>query len=229
MTDQDKDKTLDLLVMRKPQWSNDTEQSSSAWLVSFTDVIALMLTFFVLLYAMSDPVQDKWENKMGITPDAVSEYSGAASQAGMNEGVNINRLSYNQAENIDYVAAVLEEILAEESAGDQVSFRRFEDGLELTLKHSFFNEADEINRRSQQFIRRLAQALGSFDNQITLFYAANTPDSDQQFKRSQTIGLAFKKARYDQPITIAVRGDIADEKGVLKFFIEPHDGRRITR
>ena len=47
---------LDLLA--KPDWSNAAGQ---AWLLTFTDLVALMLAFFVLLFAMSQIEQRKWD------------------------------------------------------------------------------------------------------------------------------------------------------------------------
>jgi len=40
----------------------ESQRSSQAWLVTFTDLVALMLTFFVMLFAMSKVEQRKWQN-----------------------------------------------------------------------------------------------------------------------------------------------------------------------
>ena len=37
-------------------------QQSKAWLVTFTDMVSLVLTFFVLLFSMSSVKIDDWEN-----------------------------------------------------------------------------------------------------------------------------------------------------------------------
>lgn len=47
---------LDLLA--RPNWSNAVGQ---AWLLTFTDLIALMLAFFVLMFAMSQIEQRNWQ------------------------------------------------------------------------------------------------------------------------------------------------------------------------
>ena len=38
-----------------------TVRKKQAWLTTFTDMIALMLTFFVMTYAMSEPKGEKFE------------------------------------------------------------------------------------------------------------------------------------------------------------------------
>lgn len=230
MTDKKENKTLSILVTRKPQWENGAEQNSSAWLVSFTDVVALMLTFFVLLYAMSDPVQDKWEEKLGITPNAHAEYSGARDQAGVNEGTNIDRVDYNYAENMDYVEAVLAEILSQSERHKDISYRRQDNDLEIKIHHGFFDENGNLKRRSMRFVRQLSAVLGGFKNQMTIFYPSSQQGQNSDvFTQAQIIGRYFQKTGYRQPINIALRGDVTFQKETLRILIAPHDGRRITR
>jgi hypothetical protein len=47
---------LDLLA--RPDWSS---ASGQAWLMTFTDLVALMLAFFVLMFSMSQIEQTKWQ------------------------------------------------------------------------------------------------------------------------------------------------------------------------
>ncbi|MFP5516203.1 MAG: flagellar motor protein MotB, partial [Alphaproteobacteria bacterium] len=35
-------------------------QRKTLWLISFTDLISLMLAFFVLMYSMSEPEAERW-------------------------------------------------------------------------------------------------------------------------------------------------------------------------
>ena len=49
-------------LLAKPDWSNAAGQ---AWLLTFTDLVALMLAFFVLLFAMSQIEQRKWGGLVG--------------------------------------------------------------------------------------------------------------------------------------------------------------------
>ncbi len=47
-----------LNLLAKPDWSSAAGQ---AWLLTFTDLVALMLAFFVLLFAMTQIEQRKWK------------------------------------------------------------------------------------------------------------------------------------------------------------------------
>ena len=225
-----KEKTLDLLVMRKPQWSDeDSGAGNSTWLVSFTDVVALMLTFFVLLYAMSDPVQGKWDKKLAVMEHSVADYSGAAKNAGVNEGVNINQIDYKAGENIDYIEAILGELLNKSNAGGAVSLTRIHDDLMLSIERDFFNEKGKLKRRSSLIIKNLSSVLNSLDNQIVMTSNATKKGNAFRFRRAQIIGAAFKKSGYKKPIKISLRGDFKPQGAALDILIRPHDGRRITR
>lgn len=56
-------------LLAKPDWSSPAGQ---AWLVTFTDLVALMLAFFVLLFAMSQIEQRKWE---GLVESLASDFN----------------------------------------------------------------------------------------------------------------------------------------------------------
>ena len=41
---------------------------SKAWMIIFTDLVSLMLTFFVMLFAMSNVKVDKWDSMIDAAP-----------------------------------------------------------------------------------------------------------------------------------------------------------------
>ena len=77
------------------------QRSSQAWLVTFTDLVALMLTFFVMLFAMSKIEHRQWQNltdALAQDLDAVREgrYEGEPGDAMVKlvrEGANLDELS----------------------------------------------------------------------------------------------------------------------------------------
>jgi len=186
------------------------------WLISFTDVIALMLTFFVLLYAMSSPDETKWEKKIGVTAQAFAQNSGARNQAGSDEGVNLSRLSYAQAENLDYLSALFEEMQATKD-GDMSITRK---GNYLLL--SF--EKRKIN--NNKFFNELTPILKSLDNQITLMVSS---DLKGGFSLMQSLGERLKDNGYRRPFVIQQVSNIVQVKNGFALSLQPHDGRRINR
>jgi len=210
---------------------DDVSSKSSVWLVSFTDVIALMLTFFVLLYSMSSPDTQKWEYKVGVELSPVAEYSGAPQNAGVNEGQNINRIDYNNAEDRDYVEALLREVLNRSDIGNNVEIRQVGADVQLVLSPSIFGPGGmSVNDDSRQFFRQLSPVLGNLDNQIKIVSSLQSMNNGKGYAQMQLVAAALKKARYRKPISIGMVGNkniVSD--GQISILIQPHDGRRITR
>jgi hypothetical protein len=197
---------------------NSGEASKPMWLLSFTDVMALMLTFFVLLYSMSDPEPEKWEQKIGITTHATAEYSGNRNFAGASEGENINRLSYAEAQNIDYLQALFAELIAENNAQNILSTRQRGKELQLIFLPSINLESDEF----LAFIKALSPLIQSLRNQMTLI------GPDNNLKVLQSLGNVIKNDGYGKPFNIQTRSDNLNDVGLIISF-QAHDGRRIER
>jgi len=195
---------------------SDQNLGPPVWLISFTDVIALMLTFFVLLYAMSSPDEQKWENKIGVTAQATAQNSGARNQAGNDEGVNLSRLSFAQAENLDYLSALFEEMDVTKNGEMKITRK----GNYLLLS---FNE-NKIN--NDKFFNELTPILKSLDNQITLM--AST-DVSNGFSLMQSLGQRLKANGYRRPFVIQQVSNINQVENGFALSIQPHDGRRINR
>lgn len=87
------------------------ERGPSAWMVTFADLVILMLTFFVLLFSMTSMKTETWE--------AVSTAFSRTLQLDPAQPVNEQSVTHNIASrpvpiamNLNYLAAVLEETLA---------------------------------------------------------------------------------------------------------------------
>lgn len=214
---------------RRRQYHDGAANAGAAvWLVSFTDVIALMLTFFVLLYAMSDPVQQKWDYKMGITSVNVAKYSGPQNLAGNQEDVNINRLSFRQAKNLDYAQAVLQETLSENESGSIINITRTRDALHLSFVDTMFTaDNGEFSDEMQQLLRRLGPVLNNLDNSLVIAGHAEADEQEDVFAQTQAFAKALMDADYKKPLALSM--DVAVSGEWVDLVLRPHDGRRITQ
>ncbi len=89
-------------------------RSSNIWVISFTDIMALMLTFFVLLYAMSNPESQDWDEMSSAMKNEFSVFEGPVFDLGPEDAISIEKIDFNQALNLDYLSALLEPLLEEE-------------------------------------------------------------------------------------------------------------------
>ena len=213
------------VARRRVENTSDSPVGPPIWLISFTDVIALMLTFFVLMYAMSDPEPEKWDNKIGIMPQATAQFSGARNFAGNSEGINLNSMKYAAAENLDYLQALFSEIIAENRADEIMTVNRHGGVLYLDFGNIYKTGSNEFDNKFLLFLNALIPVLESLDNQITLIH------SKSDIRELQNIGRVLRRDGYYKPLILMVDNQTRIGGGGHDFSmsLQPHDGRRITR
>lgn len=91
----------------------DQDASSHMWIVSFTDVMALMLTFFVMLFAMSEPAKQDWSEMTSALNNEFNKFYGPLFNRGPVDAINIARIDFDQALDINYLSALLDSIIVE--------------------------------------------------------------------------------------------------------------------
>ena len=116
-------------LLAKPGWVGSASQ---AWMITFTDLVALMLAFFVLLFAMSQIEQKKWQGLV----DSLN--------ADLNTLKSVERvqpaLDYHPEDeavvpgaDLDYLASVLRQQLAAQALLARGTIRRLPDRLVVSL------------------------------------------------------------------------------------------------
>jgi chemotaxis protein MotB len=89
-------------IMRRYGRRAGDAQGSSAWLVSFTDVMALMLTFFVLLFAMSHPKEEEWDEFTDTVQENFNRFNGQVLNRGQQDAINIEKVNWSKALDLNY-------------------------------------------------------------------------------------------------------------------------------
>lgn len=88
----------------------EDHKSTQSWLITFTDLVSLMLTFFVLLFAMSNVQVGQWKNVIDSLSRSLSPaLNQKTAQATAN--FNIGTIFRKRAIDLDYLDAVLQEHL----------------------------------------------------------------------------------------------------------------------
>ncbi len=104
----EKNKLASNKVFRRRKY--DQDGTTSIWLVSFTDVMALMLTFFVLLFSMSHPKKEDWEDFSQNVKKQFSKFYGMAMNPGIQDGtININKVNFEEARELLLIQQLLQE------------------------------------------------------------------------------------------------------------------------
>lgn len=83
------------------------ESKTVVWMITFTDVMGLLLTFFVMMFAMAEPTPQKWEEVSSSLNDQFSRIYGATFTRGPVEDINLGKIDYDRALDINYLNNIL--------------------------------------------------------------------------------------------------------------------------
>ena len=168
---------------------------------------------------------EKWEKKIGISAQNTSQYSGAANEAGSDEGANLSRLSYAEAENLDYLQALFAEIEVDADGNRIFEIVKKNGYLSLLFNKDTVGKND-FNDDFLLFLKRLTPLLKSMDNRLTLLSKSTMPDG---FLAMQNLGRHLRDNGYKRPLVIQQADGLIDIDNLFAISVQPHDGRRINR
>lgn len=187
-----------------------TPAVSRAWIVTFTDLVSLMLTFFVMLFAMSNVKVDRWEAMTDALSRTLSPNEGAA-PATATAKFNVATVVRKSAINLDYLSAVLQETVAADRLLSQSQILRMEDRLIIALPGDLLFEPAkaELSARARDALFSLGGVLRNVGNQIGVnghtdpvppvdsIYVSNW---ELSLARAMTVAEALRHAGYTEDI-----------------------------
>jgi len=182
----------------------------NGWMVTFTDLIALMLTFFVLLFSMSSLEKQKWRELAG----ALSEQLNSMTLSDAPRPTVVLQIKTEKdpvpGADLDYLERVLREQLAAEPALDTVSLRRGDGGVILSLPAATVFDGVGVGTTDTagQMAYPLARLLQNLGNGIEITVFTGGEDAHAGFRSVWDLALARAKgvsdlllrAGYDGPL-----------------------------
>ncbi|MCB1591084.1 MAG: hypothetical protein KDI90_01405 [Alphaproteobacteria bacterium] len=119
------------------------EEEVKLWLITFTDVIALMLTFFVLLYSMSVPEEDKWEEISTALSSQFSKTQAKPYRPGPVETtISIEKINLDRALSLPYLRSLIQQGFREREITNY-SITNLSDRLVIALPGDVFLDSGE--------------------------------------------------------------------------------------
>jgi len=146
------------------------EKKSLVWLISFTDVMALMLTFFVMLFSISEPKKDTWSEIVTAIGSEFNEEYGGMKNAGIHANDDINRLKLNRGLDLGYLEALLDKILNENPLLKDVRIVKYPDRIMVSLPSDllFLPGRAVVKPKGKKAVQALAQTLRYIKNKIKI-------------------------------------------------------------
>lgn len=131
--------------MAKRQKTEEAKKGSPAWMTTFSDLMNLLLCFFVLLFSMSTVDADKWEEVVNSMTSSFSLFKGGYTSIG--EGLLISAGTSQLSELGDFYTTMGEQ--EEETEGEQIVDKSLEEKLEEANKEETKQMLDNIAEKME--------------------------------------------------------------------------------
>lgn len=227
---------------------------SMIWLVSFTDIMALMLTFFVLLFSMSTPEQKTFADMTAALHNELRRFYGRPLNPGQEDSIDVSRIDYDRALDIRYLEALMESMVARnEALKTVVTLMPQGDHLMMSLPQDLLFDVGkaELKPGSARALFALGGTFSRMKNSMEFIghadprpveggQSAYESNWDLSLARAVAVAAALDKVGYNQPVAVrgASSGRYQDLQGIVDenqrldlsrrvdIDIMDHDGRR---
>ncbi|MEI6558490.1 MAG: flagellar motor protein MotB [Rhodospirillaceae bacterium] len=187
--------------------------AKSIWLISFTDLMCLMLAFFVLAFSMSEPVRERWQA-------LASSFSARQIEGRTGAVFNVSMLNPRSPINLDYLATLLGVQFARDPDLGAVEASRQDDRVVIGLPDSLLFEPGQaaFSERGRQALFLLGGVLGHISNRIEVLGHAEVEavpaegerDSwELSLSRAVAVGTALHQAGYQRRLAVRTVGAAA--------------------
>lgn len=189
--------------------------AGKAWLITFTDLVCLMLTFFVMLYAMSDPDPARFKALAEGIPgqsapraEGVERPQAAFTVEGLDRGRTID---------LGYLGRVFESQMVGKPELVDVRLARRGDSLVVSLPGDllFRPGSAELSPQGERALFLLGGVAGNIGNALDVVgHADPTPTGTQwpsnwelSLARAQAVADSLRRAGYQREVVVRGHGD----------------------
>ena len=212
-------------------YNREPEQTGMRWLITFTDIMGLMLTFFVMMYAMSEPEHEKFAEIASSLNGEFSPFYGDTRQGGPEDSVDMRRINFNRALDLGYLKALIGRVIEQDEALKTKAVLTAQgEGLAMSVPTVLDFDAGQAALRegSAKTLFTLGGSLSRIKNQVGMVgYAGNEGASQNggsdwalSLSRAAAVAGALEKVGYTQAVTL---------HGAASEIIEENQSRDLSR
>ena len=196
------------------------------WLITFTDLLCIVLTFFVLLYSMSTPSVQRLRELANSLGAAIGDGVPAGDPGAVH---NAARLTLPQGLDLDYLARILSQTLARDPTLAPLQLRQEADRLVLPIPAALLFADDELTLTPEGVAAafRLGGAVANLKNAVEIVGRAPLVRDEndrpagwlQPLTQARAVASVLRRSGYQRPIV--VRAGTAPE-GSIELVVRGH-------
>ena len=196
------------------------------WLITFTDLLCIVLTFFVLLYSMSTPSVQRLRELANSLGAAIGDGAPTGDPGAVH---NAARLTLPQGLDLDYLARILGQTLARDPTLAPLPLRHEADRLVLTIPTALLFADDELTLTPEGVAAafRLGGAVANLKNAVEIVGRAPLVRDEndrpagwlQPLTQARAVATVLRRSGYQRPII--VRAGTAPE-GSIELVVRGH-------
>ncbi len=168
----------------------------SNWMITFTDLVALMLTFFVLLYSMSVMEEKKWRNLVDSLSDSL-QIEKLVLEPKPSKSLTMEPVDFVPGEDLDYLSSLISEKIKDDPQLSKAILTRIEDRLVISLPGDLLFLPGQVKPldEAEAVLIRLGRVLRFIDNKVEI--AGHADPSVQRTEGTFSSNWPLSLARAD--------------------------------
>ena len=194
----------------------DAAKPNYIWLVTFTDIMGLMLTFFVMMFSMTEPKQEEWAEVASALQSEVGAVYGAPANPGTEETIDLSKVNYKSALDVRYLEELMRSVIEEHETLKDVSLIAQPGSVVVSLPQDLLFDPGQavVKESGRKALYTLGGALTRMRNRVEIDGHADprpVEGSDSAFGNNWELSLAraanvaaiLENVGYQQSVSIA--------------------------
>ncbi|MCD8570273.1 MAG: OmpA family protein [Alphaproteobacteria bacterium] len=194
----------------------EQDKKVALWLVTFTDIMALMLTFFVLLYTMSSPKEQEWTQMTAALGRDLGRQFAPPANRGTQDTINIDKVDFSKALDLSYLGVLLKETLKNNPQAEGIMMINRGDRLIVSMPDSLLFDAGQADvlDSGRKTLFAMGEALAKMRNAIEIVghadprpvgvnpSAAYGNNWELSLARATNVAALIESTGYSRPMTV---------------------------
>ena len=186
------------------------DETSVGWILIFTDMVALLLSFFVMLFSMSAVPVNEWETTIDILEEALNLTS--EEEKDPTEDYNISSVLLERARtNVNYLLPIIEPKIKQDEIIKDSPIILLDDRIVISLSGDllFASGKAELTKKARKALFNLGGVLRNIRNTIGVYgysedekFDREKYSSDWELSLARAVSVAneLKRAGYMEEI-----------------------------